>query len=131
METKQDRIIKINTLVHFIGERGRRFFYSAKHDRYAKIERDKNGRIWWHDDHTGKRIYTHCKYSSWRGFSHGGTLRQLVEHFRDFIQTDTQLPNTIFGPWPDTFCNGDLWGYGKENMEHINNEAMRLGILKP
>ena len=127
--TKQERATIVNAMICVIGSRGRRFFYSKTKDRFAIIEVDSRGRVFWHDDYTGSRIYTHRNHR-WDGFSHGGTLRNLVEHFRDYIMTGKPLKHG-FGPWPDTFCDGDLWGYGKDAMQHVRLEAVRLGILKP
>ena len=123
--TKQDRIVKVNQMIKVIGDCGRRFFYSKDHDRYAAIEMDSRGKIWWIDDYTGKRIYTHYIYN-WKGFSHGGTLRNLVEHFRNYVSKGKPINLNFFGPWPDYYCNGDLWGYGKDIMKKVRDEAGRL-----
>jgi len=128
--TKKERAEKVNKLIHFIGDRGRGFFYRNNTQCYATVEVDSRGRVWWKDDYTGKRIYTHSNHR-WPGFSHGGTLRDLVGHFRDFIMSAKKVPSYCFGPWPETYCNGDLWGYGKENMEQIRMEALRLEVLEP
>jgi hypothetical protein len=122
---KQERLKKVNELVKVIGSCGRRFFYYPPKDRYAALEIDGRGRIWWVDDYTQKRIYTHYRYD-WRGFSHGGTMRSLVICFRDFI-TKGKCVRNAFGPWPDWYCDGDLWGYG-EAMKTVRAEAQRLGI---
>ena len=128
METKQERADKVNELVRVIGDCGRHFF---KHrDRYARIEIDHRGRVWWIDDYTGKRIYTHYELGSWKGFSHGGTLRDLVRDFRDYITKAKQLRANSFGPWPEWLCHGDLWGYGTD-MNRVREAANSLGLVAP
>lgn len=124
---KQQRLEKANQLIKAIAECGRRFFYNKEHNRTAAIELDPRGRVWLIDDYTGKRIYTHYSHR-WRGFSHGGTLKQVVEHLRDFITHGTLLPRTIFGPWPQWYSQGDPWEYG-DDMRKVREAAADLGLL--
>lgn len=127
MQKKLERASQVNEMIRIIADCGRRFFYSASKDRYASIEVDHRGRVWWIDDYAGKRIYTHYRYWN-KGFSHGGTLRDLVNSFRDYITKGTPVPSNVFGPWPDYICNGNLWGYG-EDMQKIRDAAKRTGIV--
>lgn len=83
--------------------------------------------MWFLDDYTRKRIYTHYK-GRWRGFTHGGTIKQLIESLRDYITRGELLPAGIFGPWPDWYCGGDLWGYDSA-METVRTKAMLLEML--
>lgn len=125
---KLNRLQKVNKLIREIADCGRRFFYSKSNNRYAQMEIDKNGKIWFIDDYTGKRIYTHC--IKWKGFSHGGTLKGLIELFRDYIGHNKQINPANFGPWPDWCCGGDLWGYG-DDMEKVRNAAIiALGLIE-
>lgn len=119
------RVDKVNDLVHIIADRGHRFFYNEKKNAYARMYMDVRGRLWWQDDYTDKLIYLHYKYWK-RGFSHGGTMRQVVNMLKRYVLTGVPLPPHIFGPWSETLCNGDLWGYGKDNMEIIREEAAKL-----
>lgn len=123
--TKHDRVQNVNQLIKVIGDGGRNFF---KHkDRYASMEIDCRGKIWWVDDYTEKRIYTHYEFGRWRGFSHGGTLRDLVRALRNYVTKGEPVPTFHFGPWPEHFCNGDLWGYG-DYMDRVRDSACNLGI---
>lgn len=125
MTTKAERVEQVNKMIKTIANCGRRFFY---HDgRYARIEVDSRGKIWWIDDYTEKRIYTHYRYQ-WRNFSNGGTLRDLVIAFRDYISKEAPIPARSFGPWPDWICNGDLWGYGAD-MERVRKTAIDIGLV--
>jgi hypothetical protein len=128
MSDKDTRVNAVNQLIAVIGSHGRRFFWSNERQRMASIEVDARGKVWWVDDYTGKRIYTHYHYQ-WRGFSHGGTLKTLVEHFRDYITHGTLLPAHSFGPWPEHYCNGNLWGYG-DSMQAVRDKAAELGIVR-
>jgi hypothetical protein len=124
---KQARLDKANQMLRVIGSCGRRFFYSKEHDRYASLVLDARGMVFLIDDYTGERIYTHYR-GRWQGFSHGGTLKDLIEDFRDYIMRNRLLPARSFGPWPAHYCGGDLWGYGA-SMQQVRDEAKRLGIV--
>lgn len=124
---RKARIRAVNELVKVIGSCGRRFFYSWGKERFAFIEVDSNGRVWWVDEYTGKRIFT--AYSGhWRGFSNGGTLQDLVERFSGFVQTGEPVNRDVFGPWPDWICQSDRWGY-KGDMEKVREAALRLKVI--
>lgn len=122
-----ERLKAANELLVVIASCGRRFFYSSRFDRTATMERDERGRIWFHDEYTGKRIHTHYR-GEWRGFTNGGTLQALVIALRDFIVCGRTVNARQFGPWSDWLCGGDLWGYGAD-MEQVRSAARRLGIV--
>lgn len=122
---KPERAAIANEMLVAIASCGRRFF--AHKDRVSRFELDHRGRIWLIDKYTEKRIYTHYE-GQWRGFSDGGTLHALIERLRDFIASGKPLPATIFGPWPEWVCGGDLWGYGAD-MQTVRDEAKRLGVV--
>jgi hypothetical protein len=124
MPTDRDlRLAAANLLLECIATNGRRFF-SAK-GRIARLELAR-GRIFYHDPYSERRIYTHYRYR-WRGFSQGGTMRALVIALREFVTKGVTLNPLIFGPWPDWYCGGDLWGYG-ESMANVRATAAELGI---
>jgi hypothetical protein len=123
--TKEERLANANEMLRAIASCGRKFF--AHEDRVSRFEVDQRGRVWFIDKWTQKRIYTHYRYD-WRGFSEGGTLRALVERLRDFITQGKQLPPTIFGPWPEWVCGGDLWAYG-DAMQRVRDAAEELRIV--
>lgn len=124
LTAKMARVEQANQLIKAIAECGRRFFFHS--DQVSRFEVDTRGRIWFIDGYRDARIYTHYQ-GRWRGFSEGGTPRRLVTHLRDFIRTGE--PQKLgLGPWPDWFCDGDLWGYG-EGMEHVRQAATSLGVM--
>lgn len=122
------RLDHANRLIEVIAAHGRRFFYSAKHGRHARVEVDRRGHVWWVDDYTGRRIYTHRTPfgNNWRGFSHGGTLRALAEAIRDYITTGTRIHRWRIAP-PMSY--GDLWGYGPEAAVAVQVAAFVLPIM--
>jgi hypothetical protein len=122
-----ERAQQANELLDTIAHSGRRFFYHLT--RVSRFEVDGYGRVWWLDKYRNERQFTH--YSGrWRNFSQGGTLREVVERLRDYIMHGTPVPANRFGPWPDSYCNGDLWGYG-DDMEKVRSKARELGIVSP
>ncbi len=122
---KLDRAKRVNDLIRVIAGGGRNFFKYK--DRYAKIEVDCWGKIWWIDEYTEKRIYTHYN-GRWNHFSNGGTLRDLVKYFRNFVSKGELIHKGVFGPWPKSYCDGDLWGYG-EYMQKIREKARQLEMI--
>ena len=126
-DERSARIVKVNKLVHTIGQNGRRFFYDSRSDRYARMLMDNNGRLWWKDENTDRLIYLHYRY--WcKGFSNGGTLQLLVEHLKEYVMTGQHLPIGVFGPWPDWYSAGDPWGYGR-SIKTVYETAVSLGLL--
>lgn len=118
--TKQQRLETANQIIKIISEHGRHFFstnsYPPHHTEIPRISHfvfAGNGRLWFVDKYTQRRIYTSYRRGRWRGFSDGGTLRSLVENLADYI-TKADPIRRHFGPWPDYLCGGDLWGYGPD-----------------
>lgn len=126
-ERKPDRLAQANALIAVIASNGRRFFRHK--DRIAHMEL-RAGRIYFVDDFSGKAIYTHKTSfgNRWRGFSHGGTMRSLVEHLRDYITTGQLLPRWIIAP-PYSSQPGDIWGYGAA-AESVRSEAWALPMFE-
>lgn len=126
LEERRQRAEKANELIGVIAGCGRRFFFHQ--GRVACLEVDDRGRVWFHDEYTQARIFTH-RNGRWDKFTHGGTLRAVVQRLRDYITTGQRLNPRIFGPWPEWYCDGDLWGYG-EAMQIVRDAAVRLEIVK-
>ncbi len=120
IKTRSERLADANHLIGQISEFGRRFFYNSQRDRVARFEITLDGKLWLRDDWTGRRIYVAYR-GHWRNFSHGGTLRRLVEDLSGYIRTGKRIPAGHFGPWPEWLCSGDLWGYGKEPMAALRD----------
>ena len=110
MSDKIDRLKHANAVLRAMGSHGRRFFYSEKNDRFSELVIDAGGRVRLIDDYTGKHVWLD-KNGRWRGFSHGGTCRAIVEDLARYVRTGKPTRNH-FGPWPEWISDGDLWGYG-------------------
>lgn len=127
LSEKQQRAEHCNQAIRVIADHGRRFFFNKGMQRYASIEVDGRGRIWWVDDYSSARIYLLPSgfENRWRGFSHGGTLRNLVEQFRDYIRTGKPLPRWVLGP-ERSWSDGNIWGYPPEEMKIVREMAGTL-----
>ncbi|MGF6125152.1 hypothetical protein QF019_000341 [Pseudomonas frederiksbergensis] len=126
---KQKRVEHVNHVIRIIAVHSRRFFYSQAVNRYASMEVDHRGKIWFIDDYSGKRIFTHkTVWGGRRGFSHGGTLRNLVEAFRDYIRTGDALPLGYLGP--ERFDDSNIWGYDEAGMKAVREQAGALPVFR-
>lgn len=123
----QERIDIVNALIREIGNRGRRFLYSAKYDRFAKFH-SASGLLWLEDDYTVQLLIMDKSVPGEHyHFSHGGTLWALVCDFRDYINGDDDANhNNGYG---GLYC--PHWGYPEEDMQAIRQRAIELGYLKP
>ena len=125
---RRERLEHANTLIKLIASRGRRFFYNKTNDRTAEMWIDLNGSIWFMDDYTGKPIYTQYR-GRWRGFSHGGTLRDLVVRLHDYIAYGHLLSLEIICPTRNNPEDGNIWGYPKEEAELLRQECEGLPLF--
>lgn len=121
-KTKAERLADANYLILQISMFGRRFFYYERGNRVARFEYSIDGKLWLRDEYTDKRVYVAYR-GNWRNFSNGGTLRRLIEALALYIRTGERIPAGHLGPWPDHYCDGDLWGYGKEEMARLRGAA--------
>lgn len=126
---KRQRCEQVNQAIQIIASHGRRFFYSASKQTYASMEVDERGRVWYIDYSSHKRIYTHpTPWNKWRGFSSGGTLRNVVEGFRDFILTGKPLDPYYLGP--ERFNGENIWGYPDGEMQKVRDQAGALPVFR-
>jgi hypothetical protein len=124
LQRVEQRVACANAFISAIASRGRKFF-AFKHEgeateRVAFIERDARGKLWLHNEWSRKRIYIGDRRGEWRGFHHGGMLRQLIEGLTQFIREG--------GPLWGAEGFGRHWAY--ENMAEIVAEGQRLGIIR-
>ena len=94
------------------------------------MEVDRRGKVWFIDDYSGNRIFTHETVwgGRWRGFSHGGTLRDLVKEFRGYICTGEPLHPGYLGP--ERFNDSNIWGYDAEGMQAVREQAGALPVFR-
>ena len=128
---KQLRLEHANQLSQVISTYGRQFFFNKKQNRTAKLILDINGRVWFMDDYSGELVYTHNTgfMNKWKGFTHGGTLKNLIQKMRDYIIKGKQIPITYIGQ-KGVFNNDNIWGYDDDEMEKTINESLKLPIIK-
>lgn len=120
---RRQRAADANQLIVLIGQQGLQFFFSKDFRRYAFLEVAENGRVWFNDEYSGARIYTHkCAGSRIRGFTHGGTLWRLVERMADYITTGTPVDLAYIAP--------KCWGYSLEASEALRAAASALPITR-
>ncbi|MDY0836809.1 hypothetical protein [Pseudomonas sp. SED1] len=116
-------------MIGIIGAHGRRFFNQVA-DRYASMEVDQRGKVWFIDGYSARRIFTHKTTwgGRWRGFSHGSTLRSLVEGFRDYIRIGEPMHPGYLGP--ERFGDSNIWGYDVEGMKAFREQACALPVFR-
>lgn len=128
---KRQRCEQVNQVIKIIGDHGRRFFFSESKQRYARLEVDRRGKVWLIDDYTGMRVFTHPNTwgGRWKGFSHGGTLKALVESFRDYICEGKKMPLGWLGP--ERFDDSNIWGYDEAGMRSVREQAAVIPVFLP
>jgi hypothetical protein len=130
---KSERLKHANELIKIIGSHGRRFFWNKENDRYARLEL-RRGMVYFIDDYTEKAVFTHktAIASRWKGFSHGGTLRSLIEDMRDYVIHGTKIARwKIVIPQIDANgLEGNIWGYDPHEAQATRDKAYALPIIK-
>lgn len=121
---KRERAEHANQLLRIVASYGRRFFHDERDGAVTFFQVGSRGEVWLHDKYTKRRVYTQYE-GRWRGFSEGGTLRDLCRALRDYIRAGKPISPGWFGPWPEHVCGGDLWGYG-EDMDPLRREVTKL-----
>lgn len=135
IQSKRERLRRCNELILTIASVGRKCFSGVDYSRsvlpVAFLELDHRGRVYFHDEYTGLRIYTHWKHREWRGWNHGGSMQNLIARLRDYTLHGRQLTsvNPTYPAWFNS-DGGDMWGYGPEATAIVNNAAVELGVMK-
>lgn len=127
---RADRLLEANHLIKIISDFGRRFFYNQTHDRVAKFAIGEKGHLFFVDDYTGKSIYIAYKHR-WSGFSHGGTMRDLVRALGDYIRTGDRLSIGWIGPERRQITDGNIWGYPEDQMALCRAAALTTKAIRP
>jgi hypothetical protein len=122
---KQARVKKANAVIKIISEHGRRFFYSSIYDRTSKFGLDRHGQTWYVDDHSGMKLYPFHVEKKWPGFTHGGTLKNLVAALAQYIATGEKLAIGYFPLEHDAH----LWAYGQDVMQEVRRLVMETGVV--
>lgn len=124
-QARMNRVGHANELIKAISDHGRRFFWNERDKRVARLELDQRGKVWWVDDYRGTRVCTEkiggCEHR-WHGFSHGGTLKQLVQMMREYIKTGERI---YIG-----YIALDCWGYDDQAAAALRLDAQGLPIIQ-
>ena len=121
---ERDRLRAANEFIAVIAGCGRNFFRHK--ERIAHLELSDTGRVFFIDDYTEKRIYTHLSGRRWKDFSHGGTLKRFIECLREFVKRDEKMNLRYFdSEWAEGYKHP--WGYGVD-LKIVKEAASRLGI---
>lgn len=113
-----------NRLIQVISSYGRCFFYSRKHDSVARLSFDQ--RVYLHDE-SGATIEAKAS-SKWQGFSHDGTLRDLVLQMRNYVMRGERIDPAYLGIDRQRGI-GNIWGYPPEQMRLCREAAQQLPII--
>lgn len=125
---KAARLTEANKLIRIISTYGRRFFYNEENNCVAEMLIGPRGHIFFIDDYSRKLIYV-AHSGRWPGWSHGGTLRDLVKALANYVRTGEQL--SIFWISPGRFDDSNIWGYAPDEMTKCRAEALTCAAIKP
>lgn len=125
---EHDRVNHANELIQLIANHGRKFFRQGK--TIAHMEIDKQGKVWFVDDFSRCRVYTHYR-GDWRGFSHGGTMRSLIINLRKYITKGQTLNPLILAPNCFHKDGSNIWGYEPSEAEKLRQAAWKLPMFPP
>ena len=127
LDARAHRVEQVNFLLKSISGCGRGFFKREGVQAYFLLLLPAQAVFV--DEWTGKQIRPRQTARRWVGFTGGGTMRDLVLALYGYIMRGTPIPAYSLGPWPEHCCDGDLWGYGKDNMGALRILAQASGIL--
>ncbi|MBY3432822.1 hypothetical protein HFN89_01360 [Rhizobium laguerreae] len=119
-QTRAERIVHANELIRHIAAHGRRFFHYGSVDRTAAFELTDSSRVRFRDECTGLLVDT-GREGRWnpQKFSGGGTMQRLVAALGRYVSKGEKIDKRHFGPWAEWMADGDLWGYGFEEMQKV------------
>lgn len=120
---KVKRLEHVNALIETISLYGRRFFCHKESTRVAQMRISTKGHIYFLDDYTQKLVYVAYE-GHWRGFSHGGTLKELVRRMADYVRTGDRIEIDWIGPERMRITDGNIWGYAEDEMAKCRAEAL-------
>jgi hypothetical protein len=124
---KAERLEHVNALIKIISDHGRRFFYNEQNNHVARMLIGPKGHLYFQDDYTGKAIYV-AYQGRWSGFSHGGTLKALVERLAEYVRTGSCLSIDWIGP--ERFDQSNIWGYSEDEIAKCRSAALVNSAVK-
>jgi hypothetical protein len=121
-QRKKERLAHANPIIKAMSDHGRRFFYNEADGEVAHFLFDGNNQLRFCDDYIQKPFIVKVGKCWNRHFHHGGTMERLVEALAIYIREGKPIHPGHFGPWRNEICDGDLWGYGHDEMEKLRAE---------
>lgn len=118
---RESRVDAANQLLEVIATTGR-CLYSHSHPdgtQIARLEIPRSGhlRLW----NEWRRIWIYVSLPPpWKGFHHGGTAVNFIEHLKRFIRTGDKLPVEVFS---------SHWGYGTHMLKVIQ-AGQAAGVIQ-
>ena len=120
------RLHAANCLIEIVSIHGRKFFFHAASGRTAKLELDARNKVWLVDEYTQRRVNTHAN-GDWEGFSHGGTLLNLVAALRDYVVDGKLL--SFHSIAPSRTDGSNYWGYEENQAIAVRAAASVLPLF--
>ena len=117
---KHYRVDEANRIIQFIGDHGRRFLH--RDGVYGTFYYHEDGRLRYIDEFTNRNISVWNKF--WRhGFSHGGTLRGIIDALTAWIIHGTPVPFPYGVHWPrHTGRKTTSWGYSTSEAHKMTSK---------
>lgn len=125
----ETRIAQANAVIDAMASHGRRFFAGRDGAPNARFLLAK-GHVRFSDDYL-KLPFDPTAQGDWPHFSHGGTLRSIVEALTAYVMDGDPVPSGHFGPWPSRLNGGDLWGYGTDAMASVRSQIAGNPAIAP
>ncbi|MFU2936905.1 hypothetical protein ACM7NO_26475 [Pseudomonas aeruginosa] len=127
LQMRAQRCNAANEFIQVIASCGRHFFRDrgAGHNGFLSLN-PRGTIVWFHDDYTGQRINI-SKEGDWAGFSHGGTLKGLLQSIGRHVLAGSRLRHGYFQPVMDNGFNNP-WGY-EEDILLVRAAGIRLGLV--
>ena len=124
--SKNKRIINANKFLEVAAKCGRCFFEHEGFVSYFGTYR--NGRVYFVDYFTNKKICIDTPTKNWDGFTSGGTLKEFINALGEYIRLGEKLNLSYF---TDKGFMGDkhIWGYG-DDLEKLYRAAEELEIAE-
>lgn len=130
---RHERLDHANTLIKLIGNHGRRFFWDAQLNRYGRFE-ISGGHLYYRDEYSDKVTYMHNTgfRNTWECFTHGGTLKALVQDMADYILTGKKVAawKIVIERRNSVDFDDNIWGYPVVQARKLRRLAVELPIIE-
>lgn len=124
---ENERVDHANRLIKLIATHGRKFL--SHENKIAHMELGKGGKVFYVDAYTRRRIYTNQEHAVWRGFSEGGTMRNLISHLKRYILEGTPVNKRLIANPGFYQDGGNVWGYDSDEANKLREKAFKLPIF--